>query len=245
MSGSANPLTIARGIARDARALLSLVAVWESGEGCQGERLMDISGGLIADLGALAEAATEVRESWTVRPVKRVEREEDDAANATAERVSMTLFDVLDLDDEEPGESERRMVETLGGMGAEKAAGHLKKVILEEQLRALRSMISFVWHGKGGITLERAAERLLLITRRYQRVQPMLSQTDLKAVLGKGTRAAVSAAEKVVHDAEFERHGIKGAAAADGGLKSAATKAKNAAAARGNSNRKGKGRARV
>lgn len=227
---------------RLAHSLAMIERRWRKGAGLDGERGLDLIGQIHEITGLLAVEMSQLRATFSAMPVRRRDEDEEQAREAMMDqRQVMTLIDVLDDEDLEPSKQDRELVNHLREIAdAEDAAVCLRREFIAEGTRVLRAMIAFIWHGSP--TEAAMIKRVTAITRRYQRERLSgITQTEVARLHGEVSRCAgVSARERNVHDEQFERVGVRGAGAADRGLKTESTKQKNRAAAMNNSNRKGK-----
>lgn len=178
---------------------------------------------------------------FSERAVKRPDVDEKAAIDRRAESAGVSLMDVLDADGPvRPSSAEYELVTELAEYPHEQAAGILHEFVRGQQLRVLRSMIAYIWHG--ATNPWQMMKRALAITRRYQKERIKgISMTEVAALLNEKSRcAAVSARERDIHDTLLTNWGVKAPKAADAGLKSPSTCLKNRKAAMGNSNRRRK-----
>jgi hypothetical protein len=203
-----------------------------------------------AALQVLARRVGAAEHGFSARGIRSKRPDEEDKADRDQRTIdqeaaaSVSLLDVLDDSESRPSEWRRKMLEEVlhdleYGSGGD-AVGVLHKFGHAESLKALSAMIAYIWH-KAETPWE-MMKRALAITRRYQRSTIKgITMTQVAALLDEKSRcAAVSARERDIHNSLLEAWGIRAPNAADGGLKSKATREKNRLRAMGNSNRKGK-----
>jgi hypothetical protein len=174
---------------------------------------------------------------FSERAVKRLDEEEEAAQERRAESAGASLMDVLDADAPvRPTAAERELAFELRSYTVERGAEIIHEFVRGQQLRVLRSMIAYIWHG--ATNPWQMMKRALAITRRYQKERIKgISMTEVAALLNEKSRCA---RERDIHDEQLVRWGVKAPKAADAGLKSPSTCAKNRKAARGNQNRRRK-----
>ena len=205
-----------------------------------------------AALQVLARRVGAAEHGFSARGIRSKRPEEEDKADRDLRTIdqeaaaSVSLMDVLDDSDSRPSAWRRRMLEEVlhdleFGAGGD-AVGVLHKFGHSESLKTLSAMIAYIWH-KAETPWE-MMKRALAITRRYQRSHIKgITMTQVATLLDEKSRcAAVSARERDIHNSLLEAWGIRAPNAADGGLKSKATREKNRLRAIGNTNRKGKGK---
>jgi hypothetical protein len=178
---------------------------------------------------------------FSERVVKRLDDDEEAAMERRAESAGVSLVDVLDADGVVmPSAAEYELVREMADYSTEEAAGILHEYVRGQQLRVLRSMIAYIWHG--ATNPWQMMKRALAITRRYQKERIKgISMTEVAALLNEKSRcAAVSARERDIHDTLLVNWGVKAPKAADAGLRSPSTCIKNRKAALGNKNRRRK-----
>lgn len=224
------------------RKLSMIEEGWRKGGALDGERALDLIGKIHEVTGLLAVEMTAVRASFVASPMRRRDKDAEEAQQAMMDQAqALTVIDILDDEDVEPSDQDRDLVQHLRALpDDEDAAVCLRKEFISEGTRVLQAMIAFIWQKAPS---ERTMiKRMTAITRRYQREKLSgITQTATARIHGEKSRcAAVSARERDIHDEQFIRIGVRAPGAADHGLKTASTKLKSKVAAQGNSNRKGK-----
>jgi hypothetical protein len=205
---------------------------------CNRDAAMDHLADAVGSLTVIATRIGGKHHGFSERAVKRSDEEEEAAQERRAESAGASLMDVLDADGPvRPSAAEYELVQELADYPKERAAEILHEFVRTQQLRVLRAMISYIW--TGALNPWQMMKRALAITRRYQRERIKgISMTEVATLLHEKSRcAAVSARERDAHDELLVRWGVKAPKAADAGLKSPSTCAKNRRAALGNTNR--------
>lgn len=174
--------------------------------------------------------------------VVRHEREDEDEGERQQRLMDQqaTAVSILDVHDDESvtaTDDEVRCYEEIMKLPREEGLKHLHEWAQSRRVVVLRSMINYIWHGADNPW--EMMKRALAITRRYYKAKIRgITMTEVARLLNEKSRCAgQSARERDIHDKLLIEWGVHAPKAADPGLKSPTTCAKNALAARGNKHR--------